>query len=165
MNVLFLDIDGVVNNLIWDNKREFRYSYPPNAVNNFQACQWISKFCKKFNFSIVVSSSWRSIGLEKCKKCLYEGGIWKEIPIIDVTPTLYFPNNTRTTRGSEITNWLEHTKYCVKEPINYLIFDDDNDMDSQINHLVKTDTLIGFTFKDFIKAQQLYEELYREQQI
>ena len=89
----------------------------------------------------------------------------KEIPIIDVTPTLYFPNNTRTTRGSEITNWLEHTKYNVQEPINYLIFDDENDMDSQINHLVKTDTFIGFTFKDFIKAQQLYEELYEEQQI
>ena len=105
INVVFLDFDGVVNTPMWRNingKLRTKYNFPESgSVNNWQACQWLSKFCKERGYSIVVSSTWRKSGLETCRKCLYNGGVWQSIPIIDKTPVL------DTKRGYEIQNWLD----------------------------------------------------------
>ena len=60
--VLFLDYDGVVNTPMWNEKGTIcRYNMPKDGkVNNFQAVQWISEFCQKFHFQIVVTSTWRT---------------------------------------------------------------------------------------------------------
>lgn len=70
MNVVFLDIDGVVNSLIWEGDDFGFGDVHRRRVNNFQACKWVSKFCKENDFSVVISSSWRSDGLEKCAAAL-----------------------------------------------------------------------------------------------
>ena len=59
--VLFLDYDGVVNTLMWNDKgTRVSYNFPKdNKVNNFQAVQWVSEFCLKCKYDIVVTSSWR----------------------------------------------------------------------------------------------------------
>ena len=64
MNILFLDYDGVVNTPQWrphpvDPSRMLcTYNFPrDNKVNDFQCVQWISEFCQKYDYSIVVTSS------------------------------------------------------------------------------------------------------------
>lgn len=149
MNVLFLDFDGVVNSLIWENG-DFGYGYPEHGkVNNFQACQWVSKFCKDNDFAIVISSSWRSDGLTKCAQYLRNGGIWSDIPIIGVTPKI--PNGQR---GDEISAWLKDNPAD-----HYMIFDDDSDMTIHMDHLIQSNSLVGFTFSEFQLAEQVHKML------
>ena len=56
--VLFLDYDGVVNTMMWsDDGKHCGYNFPShNRVNNFQAVQWISDFCIKYKFDIIVKN-------------------------------------------------------------------------------------------------------------
>lgn len=70
MNVVFLDYDGVVNTPMWNaDGTRCSFGFPQdNKVNNFQCVQWVSEFCQKFNYSIVVSSTWRLD--DNYKECL-----------------------------------------------------------------------------------------------
>lgn len=147
MNVLFLDFDGVVNSLVWENGN-YGYGYPEGGkVNNFQACQWVSKFCKDYGYAIVVSSSWRSDGLTKCIQYLRNGGLWEDIPVIGITPKIH-----NAQRGDEISAWLkEHPADC------YLIFDDDADMTIHMDHLVQSNSLVGFSFTEYQLAEQIHK--------
>ena len=88
MNVVFLDYDGVVNNIIWDpEKGRADYSHPfMGKVNNFQACQWLSEFCEKYDYKIVVTSSWRLY--PNYKECLIAGGLRDDIEILTIDPAL-----------------------------------------------------------------------------
>lgn len=149
MNVVFLDIDGVVNTLIWEGTSFSFGDVHRRRVNNFQACKWVSKFCKENDFRIVVSSSWRSEGLEKCAMALRAGGIDESIPIVDVTPRIRDGQ-----RGDEIGAWLK------QHPVDhYLIFDDDSDMTVHRDHLIKSNCYVGFTFNEFQMAEKVYDEL------
>lgn len=117
INVLFLDYDGVVNVPMWnDEGTKCEYGYPKQGrVNSFQACQWVSEFCQKFNYKIVVISTWRK--RDNYKECLYNGGLRKNVEIIGKTPVLPYPQ----TRTDEILAWLnEHV-----EVEKYAILDDE----------------------------------------
>ena len=150
MNVIFLDFDGVINTPIWSVKNgelSCDYNHPSDGtVNNFQAVQWVSEFCEKYNYHIVVSSTWR-IGDFDLAKCLYDSGLRRRIKVIGVTPRLY------TSRGDEITEWLELNQH-VK---NYLIFDDDNDMTKHMHRLVKCNQAVGFTMDSYNHAVSLHK--------
>lgn len=152
MNVIFLDYDGVVNTVMWywnENKQKWKsnYSYPSdNKVNNFQAVQWVSEFCEKFHYSIVVSSTWRLH--DNYKECLINGGLREGIEIIGKTPKLYDKE-----RGEEISQYLK----AHPEIKNYLIFDDDSDMTIHMDKLVKC-TQNGFGIVEFQKAKELHEK-------
>ena len=158
INVMFLDIDGVVNTPMWVNingKLRSRYDFPENGkVNNWQACQWVSKFCKERGYSIVVSSTWRTEGLAICKKCLYAGGIWEDIPIIGSTPVLHIE------RGHEIQQWLDGQEANGIKIKRYLILDDDEDVKTSQEHsdrFVKCRGDVGFMLYDFQMAVSLHE--------
>lgn len=156
MNILFLDYDGVVNTPMWDEKKhKVRYNLPEDGkVNNFQAVQWISCFCKKNNFSIVVSSSWRDE--DNYEKCLRNGGLWTDIKIVGVTPFLSSGN-----RQKEIEQWLsEHP-----EVENYLIVDDLHYEGFDSKHFIKCDSHIGFTYRKYLKANKLYQKLKKKDTI
>ena len=116
INVLFLDYDGVVNNIIWDSEgKRATYGWPRDGkVNDFQAVQWIAKLCSQYNFKIVVSSSWRKH--ENYIECLYNGGLPKSIEVIGRTCN-------KQTRSHEIVDWLVTTDYNVKD---FIIIDDDS---------------------------------------
>ena len=62
-SIIFLDYDGVVNTLrIEDDAKDLRssYGYPnDNKVNDTQAIRWLLLFCRKFNYYIIVTSTWR----------------------------------------------------------------------------------------------------------
>lgn len=151
INVLFLDYDGVVNTPMW-NEDGTHCSFATRVVNNFQACQWVSEFCKKYNFKIVVTSTWRVS--DDYKEALYKGGLRQSIEVIDRTPIL------RTIRGDEIQAWLD----MHPETDKFIIVDDDTDMGNLKDHLLKTDSCVGFTMRSFAKIEKLYKNLYERQE-
>ena len=157
MNVLFLDYDGVVNIPIWAKDKngvwDCDFGTPRDGkVNSEQAVRWVSHFCERFNYSIVVTSTWRMY--DNFAECLYNGGLDESVKILGSTSVLH------ENRGREITKWLnEHPE--VK---NYLIFDDDTDMDEHIGRLVKCNSLSGFTGDSFNCARQLHEAFNKERE-
>lgn len=157
INVVFLDFDGVVNTPMWHNvngKLRTKYNFPKNgSVNNWQACQWLSKFCKERGYSIVVSSTWRKSGLETCRKCLYNGGIWQSIPVIGKTPVL------DTKRGYEIQKWLDVQRENGIKVKRWIIIDDEDDMVSkeQFERLVLCREDAGFLLSDMKKAEHIHD--------
>jgi len=148
MNVIFLDFDGVVNTPMWnEDGTRCRYGMPyDNKVNNFQAVQWVSEFCQKYNYSIVVTSTWRMD--KNWKECLINGGLRDGIDILGKTKVLH------ARRGDEVNLYLsEHP-----EVTNYLIFDDEDDFDNkQKDRLIKTRDDVGFSENDFNCAVTLHK--------
>lgn len=167
MNVVFLDIDGVVNTYMIDtkpfnkNKRSninrdgfyyLLYSPEDECVSNRQAVMCLNKLCKETDSKIVIISDWKKQGLEKVKNALYNGGLLPEIEIIGQTPCLKlyaYPLKF------EILEYLK-----THEGIdNYVIISDDinDDLDEEDfgEHIVKTNTYVGFTFDDYLKATEI----------
>lgn len=151
MNVVFLDFDGVVNipwwkkvNCVW----ECKYNFPEDGkVNNTQAVQWVSKFCEKYNYKIVISSTWRKDGINVCVNCLRAAGLREGIDIVGCTPIL------DKERGHEITAWLKQRA----DVTGYLIFDDDVDMTEHTERLVKCRSAAGFTMEEYYHAESLHK--------
>lgn len=145
--ILFLDYDGVVNTLMWNEKgTKTFYNYSEdNKVNNFQAVQWISEFCLKYNFNIVVTSTWREE--KNYKECLINGGLRSGIEILGCTKIL-----DGKTRGEEIENYL--TSHPEIE--QYIIVDDVNDfLHEQQNHFVQVNPYYGFNKPEYRKCIEL----------
>lgn len=153
MNVLFLDYDGVVNTPMWDDTgKNCRFNHSgDNKVNNFQAVQWVSKFCQECGYDIVVTSTWRCEN--NYKDCLVNGGLWDGIQILGRTPYVSTGN-----RGDEIQKYLEEHP----EVDNFLIFDDDSDMGDLLDHLIKTDSTFGFSMYNYDAAVQLHNHFVDE---
>lgn len=146
--VMFLDYDGVVNNVIWDfDKNMARYNFPDDGcVNDLQAVRWISQICEDFGMDVVVTSSWRL--RSNYKECLLNAG-FKGGNIIGRTPVLL-----NSSRSEEISEYLkEHPD--IEE---YVIVDDESfdfdDCSTLCNHFhqVKGD---GFYYTDFCELTKL----------
>lgn len=149
MKIIFLDFDGVVNSLLpYKNKLRYYYS-KDNRVNNKQAIRLLNLLCKETKAKIVVSSTWRSDGLEKMREILFNSGLKAEV--IGITPTLqYDPSNIR---GDEIKTWIDNQDF---KPEKYVILDDDMDFyEEQLGHLVKCDSAVGFTVQQYLIAKDL----------
>lgn len=104
------------------------------------------------DLDIVISSVWRSNGLDPMRFLLGNTGLRAQIRshpteryvfgerIISVTPHLDIGS-----RGSEIEAWLERNHVDGKDA-NFVIVDDDTDMlDEQMPRFVRTDTMVGMT--------------------
>lgn len=147
MNVLFLDYDGVVNTPMWDESgRHCRFNFPEdNKVNNFQSVQWVSEFCEKHSYDIVVTSTWR---LDKnYVDCLVNGGLREGVKVIGKTPSL--PNLTRC---DEITEYLNTHREVEK----FIILDDDPiEMGTLEPHWIQCDANRGFGLEEYYQAEFL----------
>ena len=122
MNILFLDIDGVLNNVmsIKPGKAWSHESWDPKCV------ALVKKMCKEHDLEIVVSSSWRCSWI----RCIWFMGAAGLPCPIDRTPSLHGKS-----RGDEITAWLKENSQ-VK---SYVILDDENDFtDLQKEHHIQT---------------------------
>lgn len=171
-NIVFLDIDGVVNTLQISktpfdkgNVKKDGYYFQlchehDKEVSNKQAVLWLDLLCHETNAKIVISSTWRMFGnYENAVAALYNSGLSKDIEIIGMTPVDGFSCPRLgywQTRGTEIANWLLENKEKV---LNYVILDDDNDMDNLISHLVKCDTFHGFGCMEYEKAKKILIDL------
>ena len=128
MKVLFLDIDGVLNNASTNFKSEL---WPLERYMAFL----VGKIQLDTGCEVVLSSGWRHYpeAFEVLAK--------RVCPIYDKTPTTRrYPD--RDLRGYEIQDWLD----AHPEVERYAILDDDSDMlESQMPNFFKTSWQEGLT--------------------
>jgi hypothetical protein len=151
MQLLFLDIDGVLNDLAfahWVNYvapkgPKYHHINPMLAANVAMVLQQ----CPAVR--IVISSSWRqNRTLEELNTMLSDFGIPSE-KIIGMTPRK--PDNPR---GERILEWLVDNK-C---PDNFfLILDDDEDMSYLWPHHILTDADLGFTAPQAVQVAEHFQ--------
>ena len=158
MKIIFLDIDGVLNCENAYKRGECNYikwNWEDGTEDHHQSfCSWsknwLNKLIDETDAKIVISSTWRSSGIEFMKK------VWEleemHGEIIGITPNFRGDINGYTIpRGCEIDKWLEDNdfshinwdkdyqlNYMNKSGIdNYIIIDDDADMlYGQRNHFI-----------------------------
>ena len=140
IKVLFLDIDGVLNTdrQHWHCQMngitpvdEFGYEFDHKAVDN------LATILEETGAEIVISSSWKFLGLQTLQK------MWEDrkLPgtILDIT-------SDGKSKGWEIDEWLME---CESQVNRYAIIDDENDMlTKQQKHFVQTNSQFGITCKD-----------------
>lgn len=166
-NVIFLDIDGVLNSeqyFCWNHNRHYRYGdIDPRETYR------LYRFCKKYNVKLVISSTWRNgngvnLTIDEFKDEHHHPlEILTEF-IVGVTPY----SNSRN-RGTEIKYFFEiindkNGKYKDYYDIfterfhikNYCIVDDDTDMlEEQLPYFVNTNFKNGLTRKDYKKIKHI----------
>lgn len=119
---IFLDIDGVLNS---QNKIEKNKKYKHNQSNDIDPIlvKVLNKLIKESDCEIVISSSWRVLGIDLLNSIFEEVGICKSI--------YGLIGYTRSDRGIDIKN------YIYKNNIeNYVVIDDD--MCTIIGHIPNT---------------------------
>lgn len=150
MNIIFLDVDGVLNNADDSDYHVHNggcYFYSPKCVS------LLNQITDVTGAKIVVSSTWR-LGktVEQLQIKFKEMGITGEV--IDKTCQL---NHLDGYRGNEIIKWVKdnedltgHFYYNLK---SYVIIDDDSDMLLwQKDNFVHTDGQKGLTQADAYDA-------------
>lgn len=155
MNIIFLDIDGVLN------------FYSPKHPERYEISQakmlMIADLARETNSQIVITSTWRlGLSIKYFQEIFwhfthlsntYFGYYWKgyedeKIYLIDVTPRF-----SGCIRGMEIEYWLTAYEGTIS---NYVIIDDDDDMlPDQMNRFVKTNSYRGLTKKNIKQAKEI----------
>lgn len=133
MKAIFLDIDGVLN-VIPQGYDKYGGIFHSHLVDNLKT------IIDETGAKIVVSSTWRSGGLDRMKAMWNDRNLPGEV--FDVTPDCYdLVNDARfefydsVDRGHEIEYWLEGRTDIEA----YVIIDDDNDfLDYQRSRFVRT---------------------------
>lgn len=138
MNIIFLDIDGVLNSHrklkeVYEktHKPHSGYNYPFDEIclNN------LKRLVELTNSKLVITSTWRKDkeGRDKIIEALKEYQL--DQTLIGYTPILNQP------RGVEIQAYLD----TLEIQPNFIIIDDDTDMESLIDYLIKTNISVGLT--------------------
>lgn len=127
MNIIFTDIDGVLNTV---SKTDW------NSIS----VQLYDDLCQEFNLKPVVTSTWRTkLNLKELDRVFKYEGIFTDI--YDLTPII-----TSEGRGGEIESWIRDNQ-CD----NYIILDDNiRDIESYgLKNIVKCRSWLGFTKEEY----------------
>jgi hypothetical protein len=131
MKVIFLDFDGVLN-VIPQGHDDFGGIFHSEFVENLE------RIITETEAKLVISSSWRHMGLERLNMMWEHRQYSGEI--IGITPDLWRrvkdeEYHERLQRGDEIEAWVKQHP----EVENYVILDDDDDMlQTQLGNFVRT---------------------------
>jgi hypothetical protein len=144
MNILFLDVDGVLNS----TRSAYGLGGLPHGTHTEQlalfdhiAIGLIRLLCKDAKAKIVLSSSWRLL------TPFAELGKALDLPIIDATDREVGP------RGEQIQRWLDKHPGVKR----YAIVDDDRDMlQAQMPYFVKTNNAEGLLYSDFMVLRRVF---------
>lgn len=148
---IFLDIDGPLNTGR-DDYRDPKYGdhFDSEAVENLR------EIVEATGASIVISSSWRHMGIKRMHE------IWRDwnLPgkIAGCTPGSLGDDNAFNTRGEEIQAWLDEN---AKGPKSYVIIDDlgfDHFLENQYLRLIQVDPNCGITTDDALHAIKILNE-------
>ena len=141
MNIVFLDVDRVINSR---NKliEVYKKTSKPHSLYNYpfdELClNYLKEIIEETNSFIVVTSTWRKD--EEGKKILLEEldkyGLLNRV--IGYTEIL------NTTRGLEIKSYLEKNKNII----NFIILDDDTTKSDLDEFLIKINGQTGITSKE-----------------
>lgn len=121
MKIIFLDIDGVLNNY---HTLSEGLNWEPDLV------KILKRIIKETGAKVVLSSTWRKI---KSYRDIIQNDMW--IKYIGKTPILW------KKRGIEIQEWLDENPGVER----FVILDDDSDMVHLMEHLLQTDGEFGLT--------------------
>jgi hypothetical protein len=136
LSIIFLDIDGVMN-----NSKSWKLPLEKQILDG--KVKLLKKIVDETGAEIVISSSWRHYG--KHMKIIKEALDKYDLSVFSITPTL----NGESKRGDEIRQWLKFYPKSTK----FVILDDDTDMcEYRKTHLIKTNYDIGLTEKQVEKA-------------
>lgn len=152
MKIIFLDIDGVLNNKdTYTTSRERKISAAQeleglsfeDIIERFMIephlVEHLNKIVEQTRAKIVVSSTWRKgRSIEQLQSALEYHGFKGEV--ISKTPTL------ETYRGTEIQKWLDEN--AELNVINFIIIDDDSDMLHLSDKLVQCRFVDGLTHRE-----------------
>lgn len=149
MKVIFLDIDGVLNSEQYyrtvNRKEKELDRFDPKVV------ALLIDLVGEFSAKLVISSTWRFGALSLLRHEVKKSGLNKYLHNDWRTPQTYPPH-----RGKEIKLWLD--KHQGVE--NYLILDDDDNMlNEQLAHYVKTDIKFGMQKENFEKARLILSSI------
>lgn len=151
-SIVFLDVDGVLNNDGTFARAKFLFAGKPISGDELDA-----NFIDPMNVvrlkalldltgaRVVVSSSWRSRGLDRMRELLASKGIDPSL-VVGLTPEL--PGRLR---GHEIDAWLRENPGHDR----FVILDDDADMAPHEDRLVRTDHGVGLTRSDAALAYRI----------
>ena len=147
-NLLFLDFDGVINGPGFHVEAQEEGPFEKTVeLYHSEAIDHLNIIALEFHVEIVISSSWRHMGLDYCRRYLYHAGLDTRVPIIDTTG-----RDIPYHRYREILHWLEtHPDFT-----NFVILDD-LEMDVLSDHHVRTSFNTGL---DKEKAEEV-KKLYR----
>ena len=153
--ILFLDIDGVLNPKWWERKvsvDKFGCAFDSKCV------AYLKKILDETGAEIVVSSSWKCMGLADMQN------MWKNrsLPgkVVDITPDMMSDEmllneeigslNPLDNRGCEIKGWLSKHE---GEVLRYAVIDDMDDiLPEQLPYFVQTDADTGISMEDVKKT-------------
>ena len=145
MNIIFLDVDGVLNSRnklieIYNktHKPHSGYSYPFDE----RCLENLRLLVRETNSKMVITSTWRKdeVGRSTLLKVLSEYEL--DNRVIGYTPVL------DETRGIEIKQFL----ISLKETANFIILDDDSDMGELMPFFIKTNKQVGLTYENVQEA-------------
>lgn len=140
--VIFLDIDGVMNSVAapFDDRRgQASFLAPGNVAV-------LDQIVRATGAVIVVTSTWRlAMPLEQLRAHFAEARCVAQI--VDVTPDL-----DACRRDREIRAWLAAQR---EPPRCYAILDDDREMLSLSDRLVRTDQLVGLSARELPRVLAL----------
>ncbi len=173
MNILFLDIDGVLNcQLFFINrasKKLLQQQVKKEQISRdeYYAEQLCSErigilnaMCDRLQMKVVISSTWRkNKSVEQLQQILNNSGATFEI--IDITPVL---NDDHDVRGNEILKWIKDNKELIgcsyHDFHSYAIIDDDSDMLLwQKDNFFQTDNFSGLTPSTCYKIERFFEKI------
>jgi HAD domain in Swiss Army Knife RNA repair proteins len=158
MNIIFLDIDGVLN------CEEFYTKRKNSDLGTYPLCEFdpfrimlLNDLIAATDAKIVISSTWRlGRSTEELINIFREVGFVGEI--IDCTPSL---RHEGCLRGNEILFWIKENEDIVGpyyDYKSYVIIDDDSDMLLwQRPHFFQTDTYSGLTPNLCHKIKQFFK--------
>lgn len=141
MKVIFLDIDGVINNhatFIWArqlNKKYVGYSHRHYDEVDPRLLALVRHIVETVDAKIVISSSWRILHTNEQILDVFKHNDWPNAPIIGATG-----RSNNGFRGQEVQDWI------TQNPVSrYAILDDDGDF-FEHQPLFKTNGEVGLTW-------------------
>lgn len=153
MKIIFLDMDGVLNNMSWVSTEYHKTGISPYSEDRLDPAnvKALNRLIKHGGAKVVISSSWRLIfNQEGMQDVLDKNGVKCEV--ISMTPDLA----GRRQRGDEITKWLQDN-ICNMSIESYVVLDDSTDMDAVVDRFVNTSPDEGLTEADVDKALRILQ--------
>lgn len=140
MNIIFLDIDGVLNSGEYMYRRRLQGTTRANRAIDPDCVNVLNAIVQHTKAHIVVSSSWR-IGrtVLQLQRMLYSGGVVGNVLGVTPMPGRFegWHGGMGYARGDEIQAWINANMDALQLK-HILILDDDSDMKHLMPWLVKT---------------------------
>lgn len=147
MRIIFLDIDGVLNNAEYYKTKSLDSHHKESSHFDNDNINALNKISESTGAKIVISSAWRMLKtLEEISTLFNKVGINAEV--IGSTESLHYKDTYELApRGLEILKWIKDHHRTLKEGLkNYVIIDDENDiLDIQDKHFFQINDVVGLT--------------------